>query len=191
MLVERLFTPAGGGALSAHPAGALVYGTLRDEQGRGRWINALPPTPKPPELYRRGHGGASMPRLPRGADRGAGGAVRAGCAAGEGGANLPAVAFLNGRMDPTPAEAVIDLIDAETPAAARCAAGRLGGAMSRKIGAIYDELVTLMAHFDVVLDYSDSRIWSPLTRRRSPRRWAVRRKSCAGWPPPPPGAAAL
>ena len=64
-------------------------------------------------------------------------------------------AFLNGRMDLTQAEAVIDLIDAETPAAARCAASQLGGAMSRKIGAIYDELVTLMAHFDVVLDYSD------------------------------------
>ena len=64
-------------------------------------------------------------------------------------------AFLNGRMDLTQAEAVIDLIDAETPAAVRCAASQLGGAMSRKIGAIYDELVTLMAHFDVVLDYSD------------------------------------
>ena len=27
--------------------------------------------------------------------------------------------------------------------------------MSRKIGKIYDQLVDLMAHFDVVLDYSD------------------------------------
>ena len=58
-------------------------------------------------------------------------------------------------MDLTQAEAVIDLIDAETPAAARCAASQLGGAMRRKIDGIYDELVNLMAHFDVVLDYSD------------------------------------
>ncbi len=47
------------------------------------------------------------------------------------------------------------MIDAETPAAARCAASQLGGAMRRKIDHIYDELVNLMAHFDVVLDYSD------------------------------------
>ena len=38
-------------------------------------------------------------------------------------------AFLNGKLDLTQAEAVIDLIDAETPAAARQAAGQLNGAL--------------------------------------------------------------
>lgn len=67
-------------------------------------------------------------------------------------------AFLNGKLDLTQAEAVIDLIDAETPAAARQAAGRLGGTLSRKIGEIYDGLVDVSAHFHAVLDYPDEDI---------------------------------
>ena len=42
-------------------------------------------------------------------------------------------AFLNGQLDLTQAEAVIDLIDAETADAAANAAGQLGGAMLRRI----------------------------------------------------------
>ena len=41
-------------------------------------------------------------------------------------------AFLNGRLDLTQAEAVIDIIEAETAAAAENAAGQLGGALSRR-----------------------------------------------------------
>ncbi|MDY4672413.1 MAG: tRNA uridine-5-carboxymethylaminomethyl(34) synthesis GTPase MnmE [Desulfovibrio sp.] len=67
-------------------------------------------------------------------------------------------AFLNGRMDLTQAEAVIDLIDAETPAAARQAAGQLNGALSRQIDSIYSALTDLMAHFCAVLDYPDEDI---------------------------------
>lgn len=152
--VERLFTPAGGGALSAHPAGALVYGTLRDEQGRVL-DKCLATYSKAPRSYTgedtaelQCHGSPAVLTAALEALFALG--VRQ-AKAGE----FTRRAFLNGRMDLTQAEAVIDLIDAETPAAARCAASQLGGAMSRKIGAIYDELVTLMAHFDVVLDYSD------------------------------------
>ena len=67
-------------------------------------------------------------------------------------------AFLNGKLDLTQAEAVIDLIDAETPAAARQAASRLGGALSRTIGRVYDGLVDVTAHFHAVLDYPDEDI---------------------------------
>jgi len=68
-------------------------------------------------------------------------------------------AFLNGKLDLMQAEAVIDLIDAETPSAARL--GRLTqleGALSRRVSAIYDGLVDLMAHFYAVLDYPDEDI---------------------------------
>ncbi len=152
--VERLFTPAGGGGLSSHPAGALVYGTLRDERGRVL-DKCLATYSKAPRSYTgedtaelQCHGSPAVLTAALEALFALG--VRQ-AKAGE----FTRRAFLNGRMDLTQAEAVIDLIDAETPAAARCAASQLGGAMSRKIGAIYDELVTLMAHFDVVLDYSD------------------------------------
>lgn len=67
-------------------------------------------------------------------------------------------AFLNGRMDLTQAEAVIDLIEAETAEAAANAAGQLGGAMLRRIAPIYDKLTDIMAHFHAVLDYPDEDI---------------------------------
>ena len=67
-------------------------------------------------------------------------------------------AFLNGRMDLTQAEAVIDLIDAETADAAANAAGQLGGAMLRKIDPIYMSLVDVCSHFHAVLDYPDEDI---------------------------------
>lgn len=67
-------------------------------------------------------------------------------------------AFLNGRMDLTQAEAVIDLIDAETTEAAANAVGQLGGAMLKKIAPIYDQLTDMMAHFHAVLNYPDEDI---------------------------------
>ena len=67
-------------------------------------------------------------------------------------------AFLNGKLDLMQAEAVADLIDAETQAAARCAGGQLAGALSRKVGAVYDALVDVSAHFHAVLDYPDEDI---------------------------------
>lgn len=67
-------------------------------------------------------------------------------------------AFLNGRMDLTAAEAVIDLIEAETADAAANAAGQVGGALLRKLEPIYEELVSIMSHFHAVLDYPDEDI---------------------------------
>ena len=67
-------------------------------------------------------------------------------------------AFLNGRMDLTQAEAVIDLIHAESTEAAANAAGQLGGTMLRRIDPIYNKLTDIMAHFHAVLDYPDEDI---------------------------------
>ena len=67
-------------------------------------------------------------------------------------------AFLNGQMDLTAAEAVIDLIEAETADAAANAAGQVGGALLRKLDPIYEALVSVMSHFHAVLDYPDEDI---------------------------------
>lgn len=67
-------------------------------------------------------------------------------------------AFLNGRMDLTAAEAVIDLIEAETADAAANAAGQVGGALLRKLTPVYDALLSVMSHFHAVLDYPDEDI---------------------------------
>ncbi len=67
-------------------------------------------------------------------------------------------AFLNGRMDLTSAEAVIDLIEAETADAAANAAGQVTGVLQKKLNPIYDVLNDLCSHFHAVLDYPDEDI---------------------------------
>lgn len=67
-------------------------------------------------------------------------------------------AFLNGKMDLTQAEAVIDLIEADTADAAANAAGQVGGVLQKKLSPIYEELVNLCSHFHAVLDYPDEDI---------------------------------
>ncbi|MCR4770932.1 MAG: tRNA uridine-5-carboxymethylaminomethyl(34) synthesis GTPase MnmE [Oscillospiraceae bacterium] len=64
-------------------------------------------------------------------------------------------AFLNGRLDLTQAEAVVDLIDAETEQSLFSAAAQLGGAVSRRTDAVYRSLAEASAHFHAVIDYPD------------------------------------
>lgn len=67
-------------------------------------------------------------------------------------------AFLNGQMDLSSAEAVIDLIEAENADAAANAAGQVGGTLHRKLHPIYNDLTDLCSHFHAVLDYPDEDI---------------------------------
>ncbi len=67
-------------------------------------------------------------------------------------------AFLNGKLALTEAEAVIDLIEADTADAAANAAGQVGGVLQRKLAPVYDDLVNLCSHFHAVLDYPDEDI---------------------------------
>ena len=67
-------------------------------------------------------------------------------------------AFLNGKLDLTQAEAVIDLIEADTADAAANAAGQVGGVLQRKLAPVYDDLTNLCSHFHAVLDYPDEDI---------------------------------
>ena len=67
-------------------------------------------------------------------------------------------AFLNGKLDLTQAEAVIDLIEADTADAAANAAGQVEGVLQKKLNPIYEELVNLCSHFHAVLDYPDEDI---------------------------------
>ncbi len=67
-------------------------------------------------------------------------------------------AFLNGRLDLTQAEAVIDLIDAETAAAARNAAVQLDGGLRRALEPIQEALLDITSRFYAVVDYPDEDI---------------------------------
>ncbi len=67
-------------------------------------------------------------------------------------------AFINRRMDLTQAEAVVDLIDAETDRAAENAAAQLDGAIRRRTDGTYDSLTTICSHYHAVIDYPDEDI---------------------------------
>ncbi|HSB98546.1 MAG TPA: tRNA uridine-5-carboxymethylaminomethyl(34) synthesis GTPase MnmE [Burkholderiaceae bacterium] len=67
-------------------------------------------------------------------------------------------AFLNGKIDLAQAEAVADLIDAGTEAAARSAARSLAGEFSREVNALAVELIELRALVEATLDFPDEEI---------------------------------
>src|SRR6267143_5488622 len=64
-------------------------------------------------------------------------------------------AFLNGKMDLTQAEAVIDLIRAKTDLALRSAREQLEGKLGEKITSIRDALIALSAHLEASIDFSE------------------------------------
>ena len=67
-------------------------------------------------------------------------------------------AFMHGQLDLTQAEAVIDLIEADSAEAAANAAGQVGGILQKKLLPIYNNLVDICSHFHAVLDYPDEDI---------------------------------
>ncbi|GAA5236542.1 tRNA uridine-5-carboxymethylaminomethyl(34) synthesis GTPase MnmE [Verticiella sediminum] len=67
-------------------------------------------------------------------------------------------AFLNERMDLAQAEAVADLIDAASEAAARGAAASLRGAFSREVNALADGIVHLRMLVEATLDFPEEEI---------------------------------
>ncbi len=64
-------------------------------------------------------------------------------------------AFLNGRMDLFEAEAVADLISAESAAEVRNAAAQLKGALGETLKSVRGELLQLVSHFYAAVDFPD------------------------------------
>jgi tRNA modification GTPase len=64
-------------------------------------------------------------------------------------------AFLSGRLDLTQAEAVRDLIEAQTLTQARQAASQLGGALSRRVTPVKQSLVELIALLEAGIDFAE------------------------------------
>jgi tRNA modification GTPase len=67
-------------------------------------------------------------------------------------------AFLNGKMDIAQAEAVADLIDAGTAAAARAAVRSMQGEFSIRIGELQELLTDLRVHVEAAIDFPDEEI---------------------------------
>lgn len=155
-VAEKVFK-ASGSPLTQSPNHKLVLGTLHDMSGRVidqcMAVCARQPGSYTGEDTVEIHCHGSPAVLAAGLDA----LYRAGARpAGRG--EFTKRAFLNGKMDLTQAEAVIDLIEADTADAAANAAGQVGGALKAKLAPIYDSLTNLCSHFHAVLDYPDEDI---------------------------------
>lgn len=67
-------------------------------------------------------------------------------------------AFLNGKMDLTQAEAVMDLIRAQTPLARRAATAQLSGRIGSETEGIREELLACVAHLEAYIDFPEEGI---------------------------------
>ena len=77
-------------------------------------------------------------------------------------------AFENGRMDLAQAEAVADLIDAETAAQASQALGQLDGALSQAYAGFRRDLLTALALVEAEIDFPDEEVPDNLARSAGP-----------------------
>lgn len=155
-VAEKVFTPHAS-PLSQVPNRKLVMGTLHDSQGRVI-DQCMATVCRAPHSYTgedtvefHCHGSPAV--LAAGLDS----LFRAGARPAQRG-EFTKRAFLNGKLDLTQAEAVIDLIEADTADAAANAAGQVGGVLQKKLVPIYSSLTNLCSHFHAVLDYPDEDI---------------------------------
>lgn len=67
-------------------------------------------------------------------------------------------AFLHGKLDLAQAEAVMDIISAQTALALRAAQGQLAGGISEATRALRENLIGLLAHIEAYIDFPDEDI---------------------------------
>lgn len=153
----QVFFPKSGRPLEEAPNRKLILGVLRDEGGRVL-DQCMAVYTRGPHSYTgedtvelHCHGSPAV--LAAGLEA----LYRAGARPARRG-EFTKRAFLNGQMDLTQAEAVIDLIEAETAEAAANAAGQVGGALVRQLEPVYQSLTNICSHFHAVLDYPDEDI---------------------------------
>lgn len=156
-IAGKVFTRINGQPLKEAPARKLVMGSLSDAKGRiiDQCMAVYTPGPNSytgeDTVEFHCHGSPAI--LSAGLDA----LYRSGARPARRG-EFTKRAFLNGKMDLTSAEAVIDLIEAETAEAAANAAGQVSGVLQKKLAPIYDNLTDLCSHFHAVLDYPDEDI---------------------------------
>ena len=156
-LCDRLFRPLRGGALSSQSPRKMIYGDVLDPSGdvldRALAVRFPGPNSYTGEDSAEFHCHGSPVVLRE--------VLQSLFALGARQA-LPGEftkrAFLSGQMDLTQAEAVIDLIHAETAAAAKNAIAQLDGALRRSLEEVQNALLDVASRFYAVVDYPDEDI---------------------------------
>ena len=77
-------------------------------------------------------------------------------------------AFENGRLDLVQAEAVADLVDAETEGQRRQALAQLGGALGRRYAAWREALLEALAYLEAAIDFPDEELPAHVAARAQP-----------------------
>ena len=156
-IAEKVFTLYNNKVLSDVPARKLVLGQLHDRFGRiidqGMAVCSRAPHSYTGEDTVEFHCHGSPALLAAGLE-----ALYAAGARPAKRGEFTKRAFLNGHLDLTQAEAVIDLIEADSADAAANAAGQVGGTLVKKLYPIYSDLTDICSHFHAVLDYPDEDI---------------------------------
>ena len=157
LVVDRLFHPASGRLMSEYEDRKLVYGRLTDRGGDLLDL-CLCTVSHAPHSY-TGEDTAELqchgsPTVLRAALEELFHAGARQALPGE----FTKRAFLNGRMELSSAEAVADIIDAESIECAKNAAAQLSGAVAVKADNIYSTLTDISSHYHAVLDYPDEDI---------------------------------
>ena len=156
-IADKVFTALNGKPLSQAPDRKLILGNLRDKAGR-TIDQCMAVCSRAPHSYTgentvEFHCHGSQAVLAAGLEA----LYLAGALPAKRG-EFTKRAFLNGKMDLTQAEAVIDLIEADSADAAANAAGQVTGILQKKLNPIYSSLTDICSHFHAVLDYPDEDI---------------------------------
>lgn len=154
-ILEQVFRPARDGALTAR---RMTFGRVIDPHTHEVLDEALAFYMPAPATYTRqniaeiqGHGGpVSLQRILNLV-------LRHGTRLAEPG-EFTLRAFINGRIDLTQAEAVLDLIEAQTEAGHRIAMDQLSGRLSDAVRCVRRQLLDVLAYLEASIDFTDDEV---------------------------------
>jgi tRNA modification GTPase len=157
-IADRIFLPAGSRKLKDAASHSISYGFIVDPARGGKLDEVLVTVMRAPRTYTREdvveincHGGLfplkSVLEL----------VIRQGARIAEPG-EFTKRAFLNGRIDLSQAEAVMDLIKARSGQAEHLALAQLEGRLSKRIAALQDRIMTLCAFVEAHIDFPEDEL---------------------------------
>jgi tRNA modification GTPase len=157
-IVEKLFSSPKGRKLEESGSHTLTHGFISNPQTGSRVDEVLVAVMRAPMTYTREnvveincHGGILPLRKVLEL------ALQHGARLAEPG-EFTKRAFLNGRLDLSQAEAVMDLITAKTGEAAKIALEQLSGGLSEKIAGLRDRVTSVCAHVEAYIDFPEEEI---------------------------------
>jgi len=155
VVASKLFIPKGSQTLEACDSHKLLYGHIVDPTNKNRVDEVLVSKMKAPHTYTREdvveincHGGIIPVQKTLAL------VLQEGVRLAEPG-EFTKRAFLNGRLDLTQAEAVMDIIGAKSEKNLQMSLYQLEGALSKSINAMEDTLIDLLSFIEANIDYPE------------------------------------